>query len=346
MASKTPLNIQQQQNYGQYIGMNNLNCAHMTNYNTMYNKQNIYKAGSSRGTNDISSIDTDSFSYKNNNTLNIDYEKSKNVENYILLKKPNEFVSELLKAFGDKNSLCNFKLFEKNIDISMNIDKNLFKKITLYEYFECFNEASFLCLNIPYLDIKGNINYIIFNPTLSSMNLIIKNSNKKIKEENIKKEYLKDNFSVKFISDDLIKVEFDETSPPYNRDIMEIKINNIYKILGLKKNDITLDDVVIEKSYFSVLWTPADTHKIKSSFLSFYTFDFKLIGILIIKIDEYNWFTVFCTDANNCKDFKKEYLNKINIVETFIKNCHNIADGDNFECKLFSNDYKRFTYNY
>jgi hypothetical protein len=228
----------------------------------------------------------------------------------------------------------------------MNIDKNTIKKMTLYEYFEGFNEASFLCLNIPYLDKKCNINYIVFNPTLSSMNLVIKNSNKKIKEENINKEYLKDNFSVNFISSDLIQVEFDETIPPYNRDIIEIKINTIYKILGLKKSDITLDNIVLDKSYFSVLWTPADTYKIRSSFLTFYTFEFKLIGTLIIKNDEYNWFTVFCSDANYFKDFKKEYLNKVNIVETFIKNCYNINDRDNLESKLFSNDYKRFMFNY
>ena len=149
-----------------------------------------------------------------------------------------------------------------------------------------------------------------------------------------------------FISSDLIQVEFDETIPPYNRDIIEIKINTIYKILGLKKSDITLDNIVLDKSYFSVLWTPADTYKIRSSFLTFYTFEFKLIGTLIIKNDEYNWFTVFCSDANYFKDFKKEYLNKVNIVETFIKNCYNINDRDNLESKLFSNDYKRFMFNY
>ena len=116
------------------------------------------------------------------------------------------------------------------------------------------------------------------------------------------------------------------------------------KILGQKK--ILLENVVKDKSYFSILWTPADTYKIKSSFLSFYTFNFKLIGTLIIKIDEYNWFTTFCNDMNNCKDFKKEYLNNINIVEKIIKKCNNMNDGDNLERKLLSHDYKRFIYNY
>ena len=63
-------------------------------------------------------------------------------------------------------------------------------------------------------------------------------------------------------------------------------------------------------------------------------------------MDEYNWFTTFCNDINSYKDFKKEYLNKKNIIENFMKKCHNISDGDNLERKLFSHDYKRFTYNY
>ena len=328
-----------QQNFSQLAGLNNINLFSYSNnsFNAVYNNQKAY-IGSTKASNDISSIDTD-FSYKN---ISKNYEKSKNPENQIILKKPNEFVKELFKVFGENNSLCNFLLFEKNIDININLEKKTVKKMTLFEYFDCFNEASFLCLNIPFLDKKGNISQNIFNPTLSSMSLILKN--KKIREDKIDKNYLNNNFTVNFISDDLIKIEFDETSPPYNRDIIESKINLIHKILGQKK--ILLDNVIKEKSYFSILWTPADTYKIKSSFLSFYSFDFKLIGTLIIKMDDYTWFTTFCNDNNNYKDFKKEYMNKINIVENFIKKCNNIKDGDNLENKLFSHDYKRFMINY
>ena len=311
-----------QQNFSQYTGMNDINFLSYSNnsFNTVYNSQKTY-IGSVKASNDISSADTDSYSYKNNS---INYEKSKNVENLIILKKPNEFVKELFKAFGEKNCLCNFMLFEKNIDINMNLENNIIKKMTLFEYFNCFNEASYLCLNIPFLDKKGNMSQIVFNPTLSSMNLIIKN--KKIKKENINFNCLKDNFTVNIISDDLIKIEFDETNPPYNRDIIETKIKLIHQILGQKK--ILLNNVIKDKSYFSILWTPANTYKIKSSFLSFYNFDFKLIGTLIIKIDEYTWFTTFYNgNNNNYKDFKKEYMYKINIVENFIKKCKNINDG-------------------
>ena len=329
-----------QQNFRQFAGINDLNYIPFPNsqFNQIYNNQKT-NINSTKASNDRSTADADSFSYQNNN---YNYEKLKNSENRIILKKSNEFVNELFKAFGEKNSLCNFSLLEKNIDINMNVDKDAIKKITLQEYFECFNEASFLCLNIPYLDKKGNVSYNVFNPTLSSMNLILKKD--KIKEENINKKYLKNNFTLNFISNDLIKIQFDENNQPYNRDIIEAKINILHKILGQKK--ITLDNIIKDNSYFSILWTPADTYKIKSSFLSFYTFDFKLVGTVILRLDDYNWFTIFCNDMNNYKDFKKEYLNKVNIVESFLKKCNNINDDDNLEHNLISYDYKKFRNNY
>ena len=132
------------------------------------------------------------------------------------------------------------------------------------------------------------MNYNNFNPTLSSIHLIVKN--KKIKKENINNTNLSD-FDIQFLSDEIIRIDFDEENPPYNRDIIGEKINNIHKILGQKK--ILMNNVVKENSYFSILWTPVDTHAIKSSFLSFYNFDFKLIGTLAIKNDDFFWFTTF-----------------------------------------------------
>ena len=331
--------MESQQNYRQYQANSEIKYFPFQNsqFTPTYSNSNKAYSGSNMASNDIFSTDTDSYSYHNQN---YSFEKSKNSENRVVIKKPDEFVIELFKAFGEKNSLCNFSLFEKNIDIDMNLDNNSMKKLSLLEYFDVFNEASILCLNVPFLDKKGNISYNIFNPTLSSMNLVLKD--KRIKEENINKNFLKDNYSLNFMENGLIKVEFDETNPPYNRDIIEAKINTLYRILGQKK--IMLDNIIQDQSFFSILWTPADTYRIKSSFLSFYTFNFKLIGTLIIKIDEYNWFTIFCNDMNNYKDFKKEYLNKINVIENFIQKCNSKNDC-NLERKFFSHDYKRFIYN-
>ena len=176
------------------------------------------------------------------------------------------------------------------------------------------------------------------------MNLIIKQKN--IKKSKINQKFLDDNFTMYFLNDDTLKIEFDETNPPYNRDIIEKKIKAIHKLLGTK--NIFLENIDKEKSFFSILWTPADTYRIKSSFLSVYTFDFKLIGTLIIKLDEHSWFLIFSNDATftNYKDFKTEYLHNVNDVENFMKKSKGINDDEKLDRQSFSQDYKRFICSY
>ncbi len=334
-----------QQKYRKYVSKNDLSYKSYSSssFQNPYKNQNIY-LNSNKPNNEMNSTSAsnDSYSYQNSNTIN--YEKPKIKDNIVVLKKPSDFVSELFKAFGEQNSLCNYSLFVRNVDIEMNLDEKVMKKITLFEYFESFIEGSFLCLNIPFLDKKGNISYNIFNPTLSSMNLIIKQKN--IKKSKINQKFLADNFTMYFLNDDTLKIEFDETNPPYNRDIIEKKIKAIHKLLGTK--NIFLENIDKEKSFFSILWTPADTYRIKSSFLSVYTFDFKLIGTLIIKLDEHSWFLIFSNDATftNYKDFKKEYLNNVNDVENFMKKSKGINDDEKLDRQSFSQDYKRFICSY
>ena len=284
-------------------------------------------------TNDISTADTE-ISFKNN-TFNI-YEP-KNTDTHVFLKNTDEFVNALFKIYGEDNCLCNYLLFIKNIsiNINMNIDKKE-TKITLSDYFDFFNKASFLCLNVPFLDKNGKIVQNVFNATLSSMVLIIKTN--KIKDNNTYKKNAKNNFSVYSLPNNLIKIEFNETKPPYYRDTLDSKIKMIHKIIGKKR--IILDDVIQDKSYFCILWTPADTYKIKSSFLSFYSFDFKLIGNLILNQNDKLWFTSFNNNNNNYyKDFKKDYLMKANEIEKFIKNYYQDKKY------IFSNDYNCYINN-
>ena len=227
-----------QQKYRKFISKNDLSFKSYSSssFQNAYTNQTSFQ-NPLRSNNEINSTSADSYSYQNSNP---NYEKPKIKDNVIILR-PNEFV-----------------------DIEMNLEEKILKKITLNEYFESFIEGSFQCLNIPFLDKKGNLSYNIFNPTLSSMNLVINKNKNKIK--NINQKYLEPNFSVDLSNDNLIKIEFDETNPPYNREIIEKKIKIIHKLLGVK--DILLDDIDKEKSFFSILWTPADTYKIKSSFLS------------------------------------------------------------------------------
>lgn len=46
------------------------------------------------------------------------------------------------------------------------------------------------------------------------------------------------------------------------------------------------------------------------------------------------------------KDFKSEYVNNVNEVENFMKKSKGINDEEKLDRKLFSQDYKRFIYNY
>ena len=335
ISSKPPLS--KQKNYNLISGINNINplIFQQNLYANIYNNKNYYM-NSSGLTDGKSSTDADSLTFKN-----CSFEQSKDAEIHINLKSPNEFIKELFKIYSEQNCLSNYLLFEKNIDINFNVEKMKLKNITLSEYFDIFKEAGFLCLDIPFIEKRGNIIYNIFNPTLSSMVLLIKS--KKVIEESINKKYMKENFTAYSLPDDYIKVEFDETNPPYNRDIIDSKIKIVHKMIGQKK--IKLDKIDKDKSYFCILWTPADTYKINTSFLSYYTFDFKLIGILIIKRNDYNWFSSFSIGNNNIKDFKTDYLNKVNKVENFLKKCYQINGDNNIERKFYSYDYKRYIYN-
>ena len=287
---------------------------------------------SSWSINDISSSET------NISNKNIVFEQQ---DNHIILKSSNEFANELFKKYSEDNCLCNYLIFEKSVDIYeyMKSLKSLNKKITLADYFDCFNTASVLCLDIPFIEKNGTVTNNFFNPTLSSMVLVVKKG--KNKRERFYNNWAQENFKITSLPNSLIKYEFYESNPPYNRDILDVKMNNIYKSIGLKK--LSLDNVIKDKSYFCLLWSPGDTSKNNSSFLSYYSFDFKLLGSLILKNNDNKWFTSFSYNSNIYKDFKKDYLYKANMIKNFIEN-YDIKDGNNKK-NLFSFDYKIFLYN-
>ena len=289
-------------------------------------------------TNENSTTDSD-FSFKNN-VSNITNAHPKDSEKEISLKNKDKFINELFKAYSEENCICNYLLFQKNINININLNKKSSKNITLSDYFDLFNNSSFLGLKIPFLEKNGNIKYNTFNPTLSSMVLEVKS--KKIIDEKTYSYYIKKNFSIYSLHEKFIRIEFDETNPPYYREIIDTKIKIIHQIIGKKR--ISLDDVIKDKSYFCILWTPADTYNINSSFLSFYNFTFKLIGSLIIKRNDSIWLSSFSRENSNSKDFKKDYLNNVSIIEKFINNNCNQNFNNNKDKNIFSNDYKRYIY--
>lgn len=285
---------------------------------------------SSGSINDISSSETN---ISNKNNFFEDF--------HITLKSPNEFATELFENFSVDNCLCNYLIFEKCVDIYeyMISIANINKKITLLDYFDCFNKASILSLDVPFIEKDGSVSNNFFNPTLSSMVLVVKRDRND--RENFYNNWTQQNFKITSLPNNLIKYEFYESNPPYNRDVLDVKINNISKIIGKRK--LNLDKIIKDKSYFGLLWSPGDTNKNNTSFLSYYSFDFKLLGSLILKNNDNKWFTSFSYNPNNYKDFKKDYLHNVNMIKHFIENYD--IKNEHITKNLFPLDYKLFLYN-
>ena len=106
----------------------------------------------------------------NNHISTTDTENS--VKNIII---NDNFVKKLFEIYSDDNCLSNFLLFEKSVDFfsKFGIIKND-NDISLEEYFEIFINYGNFGLSIPFIKNDYNILHNIFNPTLSSIVLLIK----------------------------------------------------------------------------------------------------------------------------------------------------------------------------
>ena len=71
------------------------------------------------------------------------------------------------------------------------------------------------------------------------------------------------------------------------------------------------------------------------SFLNFWKFD--------PKKNENKWLTAFSFNSSIYKDFKKDYLNKVNAIKNFLEKC-NVKDS-NIRKNFYSHDYKVYIYN-
>ena len=83
--------------------------------------------------------------------------------------------------------------------------------------------------------------------------------------------------------------------------------------------------------------------KIIHHFYHNYSFDFKLLGSVILKKNENKWLTAFSFNSSIYKDFKKDYLNKVNAIKNFLEKC-NVKDS-NIRKNFYSHDYKVYIYN-
>lgn len=268
------------------------------------------------------------------------------VKRTLFINMNEELLRKLFEQFEEDKCISNYTIAKNMLDINMNLDSNKEKmllKTKLTDFFDIFHNPNKLWLNIPFIDSRGKLYMNCFSPTLSSMLLVIK-KNKEIKTclKNIKlkcKKYRGFSYDTYDQNKKLFKIEFEEIKPLHNREILYKKIGKLKKIIGDTK--IRNKDIMIKNSYFSVLWSVKNELNIKSSFLAYYSFDFKLIGILIINLDYNQWMTAFSYKLTNYHDYKTDYEKNVANVKNMFKNL--AIDKDDQHCdNYFKYDY----YNY
>ena len=264
---------------------------------------------------------SDNKTYDNHSiTTDSEYHNDIFIKRTLFINMNEELIRKLFEKFEEDKCISNYTIAKNMLDINMNLDPNkekLMSKTNLLDFFDIFKNANQLWLNIPFIDTKGNLHSNSFCPTLSSMMLVIKKNKEIMKNlKHIKSKCKKyEGFAYEKYDQNkkIFKIEFEEIKPVHNREILYNKIGRIKKIIGETK--IKNKDVMIKNSYFSVLWSVKSDLNIKSSFLAYYSFDFKLIGILIIKPDYNQWMTAFSYKLSNYHDYKTDYEKNVQNVK-------------------------------
>ena len=285
---------------------NDNNCLKKEFYelNTLLNNLDMIKKDDNS---QISKSKEDNINEINIENINININKS------IFLDTKKNFIKELFSKYQQNSCISNYSILKNRIDININIEKEQLQKIKLENFFDCFRDINCLSLNIPFINKKGNILNCELIPTLNSFKLILK-AGKKIETTKQKNN----NYTIIKINKDLLKIEYEEHKPSHQRDLLYNKIYEIKQIIG--ENKYFLENVLIDKSYFCILWSFTNTQIIHSSFLAYYSFDFKLIGIMFNNLNLGQFLSSFSSDIDNYQDYKKEYDKNIENIKTFINN--------------------------
>jgi hypothetical protein len=261
---------------------------------------------------------------KNTNVNNINdiNNNEKNEFSNININNPQTNLINMKKIF------LNYYEGKTNLDIFINsitpfIQKENFEnyfQLKLINFFNCFKYISLFQLKNTYY-LYNDLIFIYYSVTLGSMNIVITKkdiidkltdfliSDKKIKS----KEEIKDNediiineMNINLIiryNSNKIYISFYENKPWHSRFIFIQQINEIMKIIPIL-NEILIEDIDIDESYFSILYYPTKANKpfmTFTSFLVFYKFKTQndknnneknekfekcsLMGILPIKFD-------------------------------------------------------------
>ena len=286
------------------------------------------------------------FENKSNNNLTIDESQFNDkifINRTLFINMNEELMRKLFEKYEQDKCISNYTIVKNMLDINMNFNPKVQNRLInskLTDFFDVFQNANQLYLNIPYVTKKGKLYINCFSPSLSSMILVLK-ANKKVQKEikrNVKK-FRGFTAETHEKNKKILKIEFEEIKPIYQRELLYNKISKIKRIIGETK--LRNKNVLIKNSYFSILWSVANNLDIKSSFLAYYTFDFKLIGILILNLNYNHWMTPFSYKLVNYHDYKIEYEKNVENVKKMFKDLPIDKEDDHCD-KYFKYDY----YNY
>ena len=351
--------------HGFYNNKFNLNYSSKINYKKKYyqNKEKVYienshnlKKYNNKFPDFFVNVPVRKSSEYNTHKVFKKYNCHKNYET-IILNPNNLFIKNLFIKFKDNNeSFCNFIIFKNFIQIENPNKKNL----TIESIFNAFFKVSIYSLNIPFINQNGKIQNILYTPTLSNFNIVLKNqelienfskqlitqsrksssSTKSSFEENINNDFFIEDIKIKIFNSNELVFEFNETKPPFLRNCLEVQIQNIINYLNI--GNVSIRDIDIEKSYFSISWNTVNSILINNNFLSFYLFDLTLIGIIPIKFEKEKWIKSISFEGNN---FNKEYdiilSDSVKKVEDFLYFLNN--SSTNFFS--YSSDYEFYLRN-
>ena len=272
---------------------------------------------------------------KKDKALKILHSENINMNKSIYIDLNNKLMNEIFSKYKEDNCLSNYLIVKKRIDINMNIEREKLKKIKIKYFFNCFKDINNLTSIIPYINEKGKLLFTEISPSLSSMRLVIKTQKKIIKK--LKKQ--KSNFQIKKEKDDIIKIEYDKNILQSERDLLYIQMNEIIKVIG--DNKLLFKDILYDKSYFCILWSFTDSKLVRSSFLAYYSFDFRLIGIFIINLDTPQLLSSFSFNYEYFKDFKKEYNKNEEELKKYLNNL-SLDKGVGRYQHFYTYDYMRY----
>ena len=263
-----------------------------------------------------------------------------NINKSIFIDLKNELIKEIFSKYNEDNCISNYVMARKRIELNMNIEKEKLKRIKLKYYFDCFKNINNMTTIIPYINEKGKLFFTEICPSLSSIRLVLKAKNNVIKKLKSQKAY---GFNIRKVKKDIIIIEYEKNKSTQERDLLYFKMNEIIKIIG--DNKLSFKNILYDKSYFCVLWNFTESQIIHSSFLAYYSFDFKLIGIFIINLNIPQWFSSFSYNVDFFKDYKKEYNKNEEEAKAFLKNL-SIDKGDGQYRHFYTYDYMRYTQSY